>query len=47
MWNGVGNFDVLEASGGDLEVVRWVTPGPKTIDGGVGKNRRMVEVLCI
>ena len=47
MRNGVGDFDVLKATGKDLVVVRRVTPGPNTVEGRVGKDRRVVEVRGI
>ena len=47
MRNGVSDFDVLEATGEDLVVVRRVTPGPNTVKGRVGKDRRVVEVRGI
>jgi len=47
VWNRVGEVDILEAAGGDLEVVLWITPRPKAVISGVRKYRRMVEVRSI
>ena len=43
----VGEFNVLEATGGDLEVVLWITPRPNSVKSGVGKYRRVIEVRGI
>lgn len=42
--NGVGNLDILEATGEDLVVIVRVTPGPKTLSSGVRKDRSVIEV---
>jgi len=42
--NGVGDLDILEATGGDLKVVVGFTPIPDAVNGGVGKDRRVVKV---
>ena len=47
VWNGVGELEVLESTGGDLEVVLWVTPRSKTVISGVGKYTRVKEVRGI
>jgi len=44
---GVGEFDILEATGGNLVVVRRITPRPETVKSGVGKERRVIEVRGI
>ena len=48
---GVGESDILEATGGNLEVVCWITPRSNTVKSGVGKQRRVIEVrgiyLCV
>ena len=41
---GVCNHHILETAGTDLEVVIRVTPRPKAIVLGVGKDRCMIEV---
>ena len=38
---------ILEATGGDLEVVIRVAPSPKTIVSGVRKHRRVIKVRGI
>ena len=45
--NGVGDSDILEATGEDLIVVRRVTPRPKTLGGVVRQYRRVVEVCGV
>ena len=47
VWGGVGDRDILETAGRDLEIVRRVTPRPKTLIIGIGKNRRMFKVRGI
>ena len=43
----IGDSDILESTGGNLEVVRWITPRPKTVVSGVGKECRVIEVRGI
>ena len=45
--DGVGNFEVLKSTGGDLEVVLWVTPRAETVVSGVGPDRCVVKVRGI
>ena len=45
--NGVGDFDILEATGEDLVVVLRVTPRAETVVSRVGKDRRVVKVRGI
>ena len=42
--DGVGDFDILEATGGDLVVVVWITPRAESVVGGVGKDGRVIKV---
>ena len=44
---GVGDFDILEATGGDLEVVLGVTPRAEAVVSGVGPDRRVIKVRGI
>ena len=44
---GVGDFDILEATGGDLEVVLRVTPRAETVVSGVGPDRGVIKVRGI
>ena len=44
MRRGVCNHHILKTAVVELEVVIWVTPRPKAIVIGVGKDRCMVEV---
>jgi len=39
VWNRVSELDILEAAGGDLEVVLWITPRSETVKSGVGEYR--------
>ena len=45
--DGVGDLYVLETTGGDLEIVVWVTPTTETVVGVVGKHGGMVEVCSV
>jgi hypothetical protein len=47
VWDGVGNPQVLKGTGVDSVVVIRVTPRPKAIIIGVGKDRRVVKVRSI
>ena len=47
MWDGISHHDVLETASGNLVVVIRVTPGPETLLGGVGKDRRVIQVRRI
>lgn len=45
--NGIGDIDILEATGTNLVVIVRVTPRAEAIIVGVGKDRRMVKVRGI
>jgi len=47
VWDGVRDRHILETAGINLEIVCWVTPRPKTIMGGIGKDRRVFKVSGI
>ena len=47
VWNRVGNPDISESTGGNLEVVVWVTPRPKAVIIRVWKDRRMIKARGI
>ena len=47
VWDGVGNYNVLETTRTELVVIIRVTPRPKSITFGVGKDRRMVKVCSV
>ena len=47
MWDRIGDGDVLETAGRNLVVVFRVTPRPKALLGGVGKDGRVVKVRGI
>ena len=51
VFDGVGEQYVLETTGGDLEIIRRVTPTSETLDSVVGEDRGIVKVrgiyLCV
>lgn len=44
MRDGVGKHDILEATGGNLEVVVQVAPRPQAVITRVGEDRRVIKV---
>jgi hypothetical protein len=45
--DGVGEHEVLEATGGDLVIVVRVTPRSQTLSSGIGKDRGVLGVRGI